>query len=503
MSEKELPLGWAWVRLSDVLSEPLINGRSVRTLDGGFPVLRLTSIKDGSIDLSQSKEGAWSEEDARPFLVAEGDYLLSRGSGSRKLVGRGGLVGEVSHSVSFPDTMVRVRVDTEVMAPKYLRHLWGSPLIRRQVESQARTTAGIYKVNQKILESISFPLPPLAEQGRIVEALEECLSRQDAAVRSVLRASKRTDLLRSSLTDMTLGYAPEAGTETASLLDPVGSEDGVLPVLPPDWSWCRLGDLAEVVGGVTKDQKKQSDPVFPEVPYLRVANVQRGRLDLAKVSRIRVSAKRAEQLKLIPGDVLLNEGGDRNKLGRGWVWGGQVAGAIHQNHVFRARIRNSRLHPKLLSWHANRSGAWFELNGKQSVNLASISLSRIKCFPVPVPPREAQERILERIEGQLSLLEKAEVLATQVLSMEAALRRAILNRAFTGTLVPQDPTDEPASTLLTRIRAERAAQPKAKRTRRAATAQPKAKKTPATAPSKPAPSPTAAPAHAVQQEFDL
>ncbi|SCE52080.1 type I restriction enzyme, S subunit [Streptomyces sp. DvalAA-43] len=254
---------------------------------------------------------------------------------------------------------------------------------------------------------------------------------------------------------------------------------------------------------MTKDQKKQSDPEVPEVPYLRVANVQRGKLDLDHVTYIRVPAKKAEKLKLLPGDVLLNEGGDRNKLGRGWIWDGQIEGAIHQNHVFRARIRDGRLYPKLLSWHANRSGKWFEDNGKQSVNLASISLSKIKTFPVPVPPPEVQDQILDRIERQVSLIENAEVLTAQALSRAAVLRRAILNRAFSGALVSQDPADEPASVLLARIQAERDAQPKAKRTRRTAAA-PRKSKAPTTAPpTKPAPSPTLVPAHAVQQEFDL
>ncbi|MGC4792911.1 restriction endonuclease subunit S [Micromonospora saelicesensis] len=179
--------------------------------------------------------------------------------------------------------------------------------------------------------------------------------------------------------------------------------------LPDGWRWATLGEIADVAGGVTKDSKLQSRPGLVEVPYLRVANVQRGRIDLSNVATIRVPPQKAAQLELQPGDVLLNEGGDRDKLGRGWVWQGQVPGCIHQNHVFRARIRDGSLHPKLLAWYANEvAHKWFELNGKQSVNLASISLSKIRTFPVPVPTVEEQWRIVEILDDHLSRLNAAE-----------------------------------------------------------------------------------------------
>ncbi|MDG4793017.1 restriction endonuclease subunit S [Micromonospora sp. WMMD1082] len=198
--------------------------------------------------------------------------------------------------------------------------------------------------------------------------------------------------------------------------------------LPPRWRWAALGEIADVVGGVTKDSKLQSRPDLVEVPYLRVANVQRGRIDLSSVATIRVPPRKAAQLELQSGDVLLNEGGDRDKLGRGWVWQGQIPGCIHQNHVFRARIRDGLLHPKLLAWYANEvAHKWFELNGKQSVNLASISLSKVRTFPVPVPPVEEQLPIVEILEYHLSRLNVAEnCLAAASARCEAMVTSALL-----------------------------------------------------------------------------
>ncbi|MFD8230586.1 restriction endonuclease subunit S [Streptomyces sp. NPDC059696] len=465
---------------------------------GGFPVLRLTAIADGKIELAEAKEGAWNADQAAPFLVREGDFLLSRGNGSKRLVGRGGMVGAVENPVAFPDTMIRVRVNDELISTSYLRLLWDSLVVREQIEAQARTTAGIYKVNQAILEGISLPLPPLAEQYRIAEALEEQLSRLDAARANVRKVMQRTDALLGRVTDFTAELSVGADDPVAPSPGAADSIDGKLPRIPVGWRWMRLGELADVVGGVTKDKKKQSDPELPEVPYLRVANVQRGHLDLEQVANIRVPPKKAEQLRLQDGDVLMNEGGDRDKLGRGWVWREQIPNAIHQNHVFRARIHHGVLIPELLSWYANGSAKWFEENGKQSTNLASISLSKIKNLPVPVPPQSEQRRLAERIEERLIQLRHARAATERALLQAAKLRNALLRKAFRGDLVPQNEADEPAATTLARIAVERAAQPK--RPRRTTTKAPPQRVAESVGP---APEPTPIPALAVQQEFDL
>src|SRR5437868_1883761 len=110
-----------------------------------------------------------------------------------------------------------------------------------------------------------------------------------------------------------------------------------LPKLPPGWCWTSLETIADIEGGITKDQKRRHDGPVREVPYLRVANVQRGYLDLTELKTILATEEEIESLRLCPGDILFTEGGDRDKLGRGWVWNGEVEECIHQNHIFRAR----------------------------------------------------------------------------------------------------------------------------------------------------------------------
>lgn len=196
---------WQREALRDLITEPLANGRSVKDQPGGFPVLRLTALRNGTIDLQQRKEGAWRRADAERFLVNEGDFLVSRGNGSLDLVGRGGLVAVHPDAVAFPDTMIRVRPDITRIESKFLAIAWSSPGIRRQIESCARTTAGIYKINQTDLGAIAVPLPPLEEQRRIVELLEDHLSRLAAAANYLSASCRRLVTLERSSLDAHFG----------------------------------------------------------------------------------------------------------------------------------------------------------------------------------------------------------------------------------------------------------------------------------------------------------
>jgi type I restriction enzyme S subunit len=195
----ELPEGWVWANVDQLLEEPMRNGRSVPSSADGFPVLRLTAIKDGSIDLSERKMGVWTEIEAKPYLVSEGDFFVARGSGSVKLVGRGGFVKGKPEPIAFPDTMIRIRVDEELCQGEYLRAIWDAPAVRDQIETTAHTTAGIYKINQKHIGEFIIPLPPPAEQHRIVAEVERRLSVVRELEKQVELALRRAERLRQAV----------------------------------------------------------------------------------------------------------------------------------------------------------------------------------------------------------------------------------------------------------------------------------------------------------------
>jgi type I restriction enzyme, S subunit len=295
------------------------------------------------------------------------------------------------------------------------------------------------QVSRSRLSDERLLLPPMAEQRRIVVAIEEQFSRLDAAFAALERVRQNLKRIRLA-----------AFTRITESVD----------------AWRPLGEIAEVVGGVTKDAKRQSDPSFVEVPYLRVANVQRGYLDLTAVTTIRVPAPTLDKLRLEPGDILFNEGGDRDKLGRGWIWEGQVKDCIHQNHVFRARLSTDGFEPKFVSMHGNTFGReWFERMGKQTTNLASLNLTALKSFPVPDLPVERQREIVAELERQLSVLDSLQSVVDNSVRRCSLLRSSILATAFSGQLVPQDVNEEPASALLEWATANRMSPNGHKRTR--------------------------------------
>jgi type I restriction enzyme S subunit len=193
-----LPQGWCWATLDQLLGEPLANGKSVR--DGsGFPVLRLTSIKQGGVDLDECKRGDWADIDPHNYTIKPDDFLIVRGNGSIHLVGRGGRVTEGVREVAYPDTMIRARVVPQALIPALLPHWWDGPTVRTHIERRARTTAGIHKVNQTDLAQTPLPLPPLSEQTRILEEIDRVVSVSSASGEQVKRASLRAARLRQSL----------------------------------------------------------------------------------------------------------------------------------------------------------------------------------------------------------------------------------------------------------------------------------------------------------------
>lgn len=189
----------AHVTVSSVLALPLANGKSVPDgPDDGFPVLRLTAVRNGVIDASQSKRGLWSATEAARYVIKKGDFLVVRGNGSKRLVGRGGMV-RVDANVAYPDTLIRIRVDEALVVPEFFALLWDSPMIRRQIETAARTTAGIYKINQNDLGAVTLPIPERGDQERVLKSAEQMLHALSLLEVELDSQAKRSISLRASI----------------------------------------------------------------------------------------------------------------------------------------------------------------------------------------------------------------------------------------------------------------------------------------------------------------
>jgi type I restriction enzyme, S subunit len=428
--------GWAWAKLGDLLAEPLVNGRSVPDSQAGFPVLRLTAIRQGRVDVSRCKTGDWTEQEALPFRVKCGDFLVARGNGSLSLVGRGGLVDSDPGAVAFPDTLIRVRTDQKVIAGRYLREVWHSELVRRQIEQAARTTAGIYKVNQQSMRAIVFSLPPLGEQHRIVAAIEARCSRLDAAVAALQRVQANLKRYRAAV----LKAACEGRL--------VPSEEKALPAIP-------LGDLlAEPLSN------GRSVPTSAEgFPVLWLTSLKGGGIDLGEFKIGAWTEREARPYLVSRGDFLVSRGnGSLSLVGKGGLVDREPRGVAYPDTLIRVRVDERRVLGEYLrlAWQSESLRRQIEASARTTAGIYKINQQTMRDYVIPLPPLAEQHRIVAEVERRLSVIQAVETAVTTNLLRAATLRQAILRRAFEGRLVPQDPNDEPAGVLLERIRAERA-----------------------------------------------
>ncbi|MEU8777185.1 restriction endonuclease subunit S [Streptomyces sp. NPDC048606] len=203
--------------------------------------------------------------------------------------------------------------------------------------------------------------------------------------------------------------------------------------LPDTYQLVRLGYVARLQNGLTVDAKRDITGDVVTRPYLRVANVQAGSLNLESVTEITVPRSVARRSKLRPGDVLMTEGGDLDKLGRGTVWQGELDGCLHQNHIFAIRPDPQRLNGKFLAYLTQSlyGRSYFESTGTRTTNLASTNSSKIQSFPLPLPPLEEQRRIADYLDAETAHLGKLATLQLDVRNKlderERALRDGLID----------------------------------------------------------------------------
>lgn len=465
--QHDLPSGWTWAKLGNL---------AAKLRAGGTPsTKRAEFYEGGNIPFAKVEDVV----DAGKYLRSTYLHITSAGieNSSTWLVPKGALLYTMYASYGVPTiTEIEVATNQAIIAflPKQelvhldfiYYYLWS---IKPELAKQTKGTTQA-NLNKGIVENLEVPLPPLTQQRRIVEKIEELFTKLDAGVDAlkktqVLLKKYRQAVLKAAVTGELSREWREQNPDVepvSELLERVGSsrneqqltqnELDDLPLLPRKWIWRRLGEITDIKGGLTVN-KSRVDSTSREVPYLRVANVQRGFLDLTEVKAIWAPEEKIAQLKLQKGDVLFTEGGDRDKLGRGWVWNDELDECIHQNHIFRARLKEQSFEGKFVSWFGNTFGQdYFMKQGKQTTNLASINLTKLRAFPVPLPPVEEQKLIISRVEEILSVIDKLAEVTVHELNRAERLRQSILKQAFSGKLVPQNPEDEPASVLLERIK---------------------------------------------------
>lgn len=276
-----------------------------------------------------------------------------------------------------------VCVPTENTYSRFLGYLLKEPMLVTKFMNRSQgLVSDTWNLKYSEFKEIAVDLPPLAEQRRIAEVLDEV----DTQIR---RALVRQEKL-----------AVVAAAETAALMRSTSEAASV--------EWTILEEVADVSAGVTLGNDEPGDGAVA-LPYLRVANVQEGYIDTSDVKTLTVRSSDVERFSLAKGDVLLTEGGDLDKLGRGGVWDGRIDPCLHQNHVFKVRCQPAVYRPDFLAAYlASPQGKSYFLGvAKQTTNLASINSSQVKKMPVPIVPLAEQERVVTSVAEWQSQLASA------------------------------------------------------------------------------------------------
>lgn len=329
------------------------------------------------------------------------------------MVGRSGSVGKLTYwnKPYWPlNTSLYVK-DFYGNDPKFLSYWLQLFPFKQYAEGVSVPT-----LNRNSVNDIPFPLPEIEDQLSIALALdtiETAINTQNsllATTQELKRATMRELFTRGLRGDV--------------------QKDSEFGPVPSHWAVETLEQNGLVQTGAAKG-RKFADADTVEVPYLRVANVQDGHLDLREMKSIKIREREVDRYRLLDGDVVLTEGGDFDKLGRGFIWRGELDLCVHQNHVFAVRPNRERILPEFFAYQAQSEygKAYFLQIAHKTTNLACINSTKLKAFPILIPPTldEQQEivDVMTALDAKIDLHKRKKAVLEE-------LFRALLHKLMTG-----------------------------------------------------------------------
>lgn len=381
------------VPLGDVLSP-----RAEPVSDTDFPNYSPITIRfDGSVvprDRTLPFVG-------RMYAVHPGDLVFS------KIDVRNGAIGllpaGIERGVVTPEYPVYVPSPDDVDAA-YLALLLRTPQFGAALRGAASGTSGRKRVSPQAFEALEVPLPSVEDQRRLVAAHAAAVAEADA----LDDEAGRVEAAAVKAFEAALGLAPppelprvRSRVARWSELDRWSHEGALQASIGDDhmagarYPMVRLGEVARVSYGLQKSPANR--PEKHARPYLRVANVQRGVLDLREIKMIDVPDDDMPKYSLEAGDLLFVEGnGSRSEIGRAALWTGEIDGCVHQNHLICARLDHSEVDPEfVMEWFATESGKeHFLRNAKTTSGLFTLNSSDIRTAPIPIPDSVSAQRAL-------------------------------------------------------------------------------------------------------------
>ena len=387
-----------------------------------FRYIDISSVSHGTIDWSAVQNLRFADSPSRARrVVRHGDTMICT---VRPLLGSHAHAAWMDDQPTVCSTGFAVVRCAGDLAPEFLRHLPFAEQVTRQLVAWQCGT-NYPAVNERDIRQLVIPIPSPAEQAaiaRILDAVDTALERTRSVVEWArsLHHSLLHDLLEKGLDGTRANACKRA-----------------------HWDVRRLDEVADVGSGVTLG-KDVSGFKSIELPYLRVANVQDGHLDLSTIKIVRVRVDEVDGYRLEAGDVLMTEGGDIDKLGRGTIWEGQIENCLHQNHIFRIRANRDLLEPEFFSLvvESDIAKRYFNRVAKRTTNLASTNKTQVRAFRFPVPPTTDEQRqivaIMKASRGTI-----AGLLAKQAALSE--LKKSLMHDLLTGRVRVTTPANVAAS----------------------------------------------------------
>jgi type I restriction enzyme S subunit len=412
-----IPEGWE-LRTLGQLSLLITKGTTPTTYghaysEEGVPFFRVENITmQGSLELGTVKfiSPATHELLARSKVRA-GDLLFSIAGA----LGRVAMVPSDVIEANINQAIALIRIDpTHDCVGSYLTHSLMGDHVQAQVELEKSALAQA-NLNLKQVGDLSILLPPLPEQKKIaaiLSSVDDTIAKTESVIAQlqIVKKAMKEQLLTKGM----------PGRHTRFKQTEIGE-------IPEEWEVVELSSVATVQTGIAKGKTVGEEAI--SVPYLRVANVQDGFIDLTEIKEIEVAPEQLPRFSLQTGDVLFCEGGDADKVGRGTVWLGQITPCLHQNHVFAVRPQLSKLLPEFLSLvrSGNSGRQYFLDSAKQTTNLASINSTQLKSFPTPLPSTEEQHEIVAAIASIVAALDKEQGVLSSYQSLKSALSSSLLS----------------------------------------------------------------------------
>ncbi|WP_434631279.1 hypothetical protein [Chromobacterium sp. CV08] len=410
-----IPLHWDVKRFGQFFDE-----RREKVSDEDHPALSVTM--QGIVP--QLETVAKTDAGDNRKRVCQNDFVINSRSDRKGSAGISVHEGSVS--------LISIVMAPRGIYPLYAHHLLRSyPFQEEFYRNGKGIVADLWSTNASELKNILLPSLPFAEQ----EAVANFLDYETSKINVLIEKQQILIALLKEKRQAVISHAVTKGLNPDVPMKDSGVE--WLGMVPAHWIVRRLKHTAALQSGMPKG-KDLADRHTISVPMLRVANVQDGYVDLSDVHQIKIEPTDLDRYTLKNGDVLMNEGGDNDKLGRGAVWDGSIQPCIHQNHVFA--IRPQEIEPEWLDLVTRADYAKFHFFrvAKQSTNLASISSSNIKETPLLIPPEVERRNIMKFVESKLSKFDLLEMQANKQIELFQERRTALISAAVTGKIDVRD-----------------------------------------------------------------